>query len=96
MFGIQKVSLACSGQRNRPIEELVLLIEHLHELGTTIAIPLAGLLYMGAGFYWMRGTVESQEIAKRMFLNTTLGLAIVLLSGTLIEIVTEPLCGVGQ
>ncbi|WP_254767470.1 hypothetical protein [Salinilacihabitans rarus] len=78
------------------VVRLTALIDHLHALGVRIAFPLAGLLYLVAGYYWSLGTIEAQERAKRIFINTTIGLAIIILSGALVEIVTTPLCGVPQ
>lgn len=78
------------------IDRLTALIDHLHALGVMIALPLAGLLYLVAGYYWSVGTIEAQERAKRIFINTTIGLAVIILSGALVDIVTRPLCGVTQ
>lgn len=83
---------SCPGGPTPQLHDLIALIEHLHELGVEIAVPLAGLLYLVSGYYWMRGTLEAQDTAKQLFLNTTIGLAIVLLSGSLIQVVTQPLC----
>lgn len=85
----------CGGVSSVAIERLIDLIIQLQHLGVTIALPLAGLAYLVAGLAWMRGTIEAQEIAKRILRNTTIGLAIVLVSGGLVEVITAPLCGGG-
>ena len=83
---------ACSGDPTSTGDGLIRVIENLHQLGVRLAIPLAGLLYLISGLYWMRGTTQAQDFAKRLFISTTVGLVIVLVSGGLAEIVTGPLC----
>lgn len=82
----------CDGTTAPPVQRLVTLINHFHDLAVTIAIPAAALGYAIAGFLWLIGTPDAQRRARRMFWNVTVGLIIVLLSSGFVTLITSPMC----
>lgn len=85
----------CDGSSVSAIQDLVVFISKLHGIAFEIAFPAAGLFYAWAGLNWMTGTAENQRTARRYFVNTTIGLIIVVLSDGFVSIVYDVFCGGG-
>lgn len=75
------------------IQRVVALLERLQELGVAIGLAAAALGYLYAGFLLMKGTPQAVERAKHVAAHVTVGLAIILVSGGLVEVIKRPLCG---
>ncbi|WP_250140251.1 hypothetical protein [Halosolutus amylolyticus] len=85
----------CSNEVSPAIVQLIELTRHLQTTAVTFAIPFAGLMLTVSGFLWQTGSAEHQRRARRIFINTFVGLTIVILSDGLVSIVTNVLCGGG-
>ena len=85
----------CGGSPVSAIQDLVVFIGELQAIAYEIAFPAAGLFYAWAGLNWMSGTAGNQRGARRWFINTTIGLIIVILSDGFVSIVYDVFCGGG-
>jgi len=85
----------CSGSSIPAMQDLGVFIGELHAIAFEIAFPAAGLLYAWAGLNWMSGTAGNQRTARRRFVNTTIGLTVVILSDGFVSIVSGVFCGGG-
>jgi hypothetical protein len=89
----QVAAASCTGSGGTAIDELIVLINHLQAVAIEIALPAAALAYTGVGLLWIWGTPEAQRRARRWFVKISIGLAIVLISDALVNIIATPLCG---
>lgn len=84
----------CENPPPEPVEELIELLNVLESLGITIGLALATLGYIIAGLHYIYGGPRHQQVAKTWFINTTLGLLIILLSASFVRLMTGVLgCG---
>jgi hypothetical protein len=89
----QEAAAPCPGPGGNAIDQLVTLINHLQAVAIEIALPAAALAYTGVGLLWIWGTPEAQRRARRWFVKISVGLAIVLISDALVDVIATPLCG---
>lgn len=71
------------------------LLTRIQQLGVALGLLIAALMYVWAGILWMRGTPDSQQRARRIFMNTSIGLVLILIAGGLVEFIKTVLCGGG-
>lgn len=74
-------------------QQLAELLTHIQQLGVALGLSIAAVMYVWAGILWMRGTPDSQQRARRIFFNTSVGLVLILIAGGLVKFVTSVLCG---
>lgn len=84
----------CPTWDDQPLTELLDFVEEVHQLGVTVGLHLAGVVYVVAGLAWMRGTLAAREWARRLVLDATVGLLFILLSSSLVTVVAEQYCPV--
>lgn len=88
----QHPSPHCVDASSATLVDLLTLIGNLHNLALTVALPLAGLIYSYCGLLWLSGSPELQRRARKIFVNATIGLIIIILSESIVEIIAGPLC----
>lgn len=89
------VAPRCNGPSSPAVEDLVVFLGELHGIAFEVAFPAAGVFYAWVGLLWMSGIQENQRKARRYFVNTTIGLIIVLLSPGIVDIISDVFCGGG-
>lgn len=82
----------CGGQISA-FENLFQLLTELERLGIALGLSIAVLGYISAGVCWQIPGQEWTMRGKRIFASTTVGLAIVLMSGGFIQFIQDVLCG---
>lgn len=73
-------------------QQIAELLTRIQQLGVTLGLLFATLMYIISGIYYVRGTPEAQEKARRIFINTTIGLVIILMAGGIVEFINGILC----
>lgn len=85
----------CNGNVPSAFIQLAELLTRLQQLGVAIGLSLAALGYIIAGILYIIGGVDRKQRAKTFFVNTSIGLVIILLSGGFVEFIKQVLCGGG-
>lgn len=68
------------------------LLNQIQSYGFALALGLAAVMITYAGLLYMSGDPANQEKARRIIVNTVIGLLIVGLAGALVEIVKMQIC----
>lgn len=87
----QSTSDSC-GDVPLQFQQIAELLTRIQQLGVALGLLFAVFMYIICGIYYMRGTPEAQERARRIFINTTIGLVIILMAGGFVEFVNGILC----
>lgn len=74
------------------IAQLIELLNRIQELGVALGVAAAALGYLYCGLLMMKGDPESVKRAKSVAAHVTIGLAIVLVSGGLVEVIKQAVC----
>lgn len=85
----------CTRASTSAVNDLIVFLNELHGIALEIAFPAAVVFYAWAGLLWMSGGVENQQKARARFVNTTIGLIIVILSEGPVSIISNIFCGGG-
>lgn len=91
----QTGSTGCSANVPEAFVQLAELLTRLQQLGVAVGLALAALGYIIAGILYIVGGVDRKQRAKTFFVNTSIGLVIILLSGGFVEFIKQVLCGGG-
>ncbi len=83
------------GDVPQQFQSIAELLTRIQQLGVALGLLIAALMYVWAGILWMRGTPDSQQRARRIFMNTTIGLVLILIAGGLVSFIKTVLCGGG-
>ena len=79
------------GETLPEFEELVVLLDQIQRIVVAVGLATAAVTYSVAGWYWIRGTTEAQQKAKRFFWNTCIGVMIILLSNGFVSFIQSVL-----
>jgi hypothetical protein len=87
--------LPCSrgGGPPEPVENLIVLLSELESLAVALGLGMAALGFTVSGLHFMWGGPVHIGKAKGWFVNTSLGLLIVLMSASFVRMITDILCG---
>lgn len=90
---VAKTANGSCGNVPPQFQEIVDLLTRIQQLGVALGLLLASIFLIYAGLLWMRGSPDAQQKARNVFVNTFIGLVIILMAGGLVEFVQSVLCG---
>lgn len=82
----------CGGDVPSAFTDLMQLLTRLQQLGIALGLSIAVLGYITAGIFYMLPGVENTQRAKKVFVGTTVGVVIILMSQGFIQFIQDVLC----